>query len=125
MCARIQTFIKPKLRKEVAPMTFKISSLAVAALAAGLMVSGSIAHAQPTTLPPPRTHAGPTMMSIKAEKLQKDVAAEIAAAKAKGEDVSAAEKHQGEGDAALKAGHLRIAVAHYEAAEKALEHPAK
>jgi hypothetical protein len=119
--ACIQTFIKRKHRKEVRPMTLKIRSLAVAALAVGLMLSGGIAHAQPTTLPPPRTHAGPTAMSMKAEKLQHDVAAEIAAAKAKGQDVTVAEKHQDEGDAALKTGHLRIAVAHYEAAEKALK----
>jgi hypothetical protein len=64
-------------------------------------------------------------MSIKAEKMQRDVGDQIAASKAKGQDVSEAEKHQTEGDAALKAGHLRIAVEHYEAAEKALQHPSK
>jgi len=64
-------------------------------------------------------------MSIKAEKMQRDVGDQIAAAKAKGQDVSEAAKHKAEGDAALKTGHLRIAVEHYEAAEKTLQHPAK
>jgi hypothetical protein len=59
-------------------------------------------------------------MSIKASQLQQKLADDIEQAKAKGADVAAAEKHKTEGDAALKAGHLRIAVQHYEAGEKAL-----
>lgn len=59
-------------------------------------------------------------MSIKARQLQQKLADDIQRAKAKGGDVAAAEKHKTEGDAALQAGHLRIAVHHYEAGEKAL-----
>ncbi|GEM_PF-6835947 len=105
-------------------MTLWVRSLAVATLAVGFMLPGGIAHAQATSLPP-RSHSGATLMSIKAEKMQHDVGDQIAAAKAKGRDVSEAERHKTEGDAALQAGHLRIAVEHYEAAEKTLQHSAK
>jgi hypothetical protein len=77
--------------------------------------------AQPTSLPP-RTHAGPTMMSAKAHDMEKRLADEIAKAKSGGTDVTEAEHLKAEGDAALGAGHYRIAVTDYEAAEKALGH---
>jgi hypothetical protein len=74
---------------------------------------------QPTPLPP-RTHSGPTMMGTKARAMQKRVADEIAQKKAGGRDVTQAEHHAAEGDSALTAGHYRVAIAHYEAAEAAL-----
>jgi hypothetical protein len=78
---------------------------AVMILLLGLSLSSSVLRAQPTTLPPAPSHPRPTMMSMKAESLQKQVAVDIADAKAKGQDVT----------------DLRIAVEHYETAEKALK----
>jgi hypothetical protein len=60
------------------------------------------------------------MMGTKAASLQGQVAQEIDKAKAAGSDVTAAQNHKDQGDAALKIGHYRIAVAQYEAAQKAL-----
>lgn len=105
-------------------MKSNLRSMIVATLALGFALCAGIAHAQATALPP-RSHSGPTAMSVKAETLQHQVAGEILAARDKGQDVSAADKHKSEGDAALKAGHLRIAVEHYEAAQKSLGAPAK
>lgn len=82
--------------------------------------SGALAQPRPPVPLAPRMHSGPTMMSARAHTLKEKVAGEIAKAKAGGADVSAAEKHKTEGDAALAAGHYRIAVEHYEAAEKAM-----
>lgn len=59
-------------------------------------------------------------MSLKARQMQQKLANDIEQAKSKGTDVAEAEKHKAEGDSALKAGHLRIAVHHYEAGEKVL-----
>jgi hypothetical protein len=109
---------------EAESMKRNLRSMVVAALAAGLALCAGVAHAQTTALPP-RSHSGPTAMSIKAETLQHQVTGEILAAKDKGQDVSAADRHKSEGDAALKAGHLRIAVEDYEAAQKSLGAPAK
>ncbi len=103
--------MKPKL----------LSVLATAAPLALWLPAQSFAQQAP--LPPPRTHSGPTMMSAKANSLQAQVAQEIDKAKAAGTDVSTAQNHKDQGDAALKIGHYRIAVAQYEAAQKAL--PAK
>ncbi len=75
--------------------------------------------AQPTPLPQV-THTRETRMSIRAKQLQRELAEQIAQEKAKGADVSAAEKHKSSGDSALSAGHLRIAVQEYEAGQKAL-----
>jgi len=77
--------------------------------------------AQQTPLPPPRSHSGPTMMGAKAESMQTQVAQEIDKAKTAGTDVTAAQKHKDQGDAALKIGHYRIAVEQYAAARKALQ----
>ncbi len=75
--------------------------------------------AQPTPLPQV-THPRETRMSLKARQLQQKLAADIERAKAKGGDVATAEKCKSDGDTALSAGHLRIAVQNYEAGEKAL-----
>jgi hypothetical protein len=75
--------------------------------------------AQPAPLAP-RTHSGATMMGARAHSLQAHVAQEIEKAKAAGKDVSGAQSDKDQADAALKAGHYRIAVEHYQAAEKAL-----
>jgi hypothetical protein len=101
--------------------TKHVSVIAITAALALWLPAQSLA--QPTSLPPPRTHSGPTMMGAKARSLQTQVAQEIEKAKAAGTDVSSAEQSKEQGDAALKAGHYRIAVAHYETAQKAL--PAK
>lgn len=99
-------------------------NLAIIALAATTIfgLGAAPAIAQPTPLAP-RTHSRATMMGLHAQEMQRTVASDIAAAKAKGADVSAAEKDKSEGDTALAAGHYRLAVEHYEAAQKAL--PAK
>jgi hypothetical protein len=96
--------------------------LAVGAVTAAFSVLAlaPIPAAAQTSNLPPRTHTRETGMSLKAHEMQKRVAEEITAAKGKGENVSLAEKHKDEGDRALEAGHLRIAVEHYEAAQKAL-----
>lgn len=95
--------------------------LSVLAIAATLALSvPAQSFAQQAPLPPPRTHSGPTMMSAKASSLQTQVADEIDKAKAAGSDVTTAQSHKDQGDAALKIGHYRIAVAQYEAARKAL-----
>ncbi len=88
-------------------------------LLAAFSLGSSPALAQSTPLPPV-THPRETRMSIRARQLQQKLADDIERAKAKGADVAAAEKNKAEGDAALKAGHLRIAVRHYEAGENVL-----
>ena len=94
--------------------------LSVIAIAAGLgLWCPAPSLAQPTSLPPV-THSRPTMMGAKAQSLQTQVAQEIDTAKAAGTDVRGAQQQKDEGDAALKTGHYRIAVGHYEAARKAL-----
>jgi hypothetical protein len=55
-----------------------------------------------------------TMMSARAHQMSKELAEDVAKAKAEGKDVAEAERHKSEGDAALNTGHLRIAVEHYE-----------
>lgn len=96
--------------------------LLAALLLASLLAASSglsVVLAQPTPLPQV-THTRETRMSIKARQLQQKLADDIERAKAKGTDVAAAERHKSDGDIALNAGHLRIAVQHYEAGEKAL-----
>lgn len=66
-----------------------------------------------------------TMMSARAHQMSKELADDIAKAKAEGKDVAEAERHKSEGDAALNSGHLRIAVEHYEKAEDALKQTGK
>ena len=99
----------------------KLTRLGMIAMTAALglwLPASSLAQTAP--LPPPRTHSRPTMMGAKAQALQTQVAQEIEKAKAKGTDVGAAQGHKDQGDKALKIGHYRIAVAEYEAAQKAL-----
>ena len=99
-------------------------SIVVATVAFGFALAAGIAQGQATPQPF-RSHNGPTAMSIKAERLRHQVTDEIGAAKDKGADVSQADKHKSEGDAALAAGHLRIAVEDYEAARRVLHAPTK
>jgi uncharacterized membrane protein YccC len=99
----------------------KPKTLSVIALAAALALCFPVfSWAQSTPLPPPRTHSRPTRMGAKAQALQTNVAQEIEKEKAAGSNVTAAQKHKDQGDAALKIGHYRIAVEEYEAAQKAL-----
>ena len=98
----------------------RILAAGAAAAALSMLTLGPIPALAQTTNLPPRTHAHETRMSIKAHEMKTRLEQEIPTAKSKGENVSLAEKHKSEGDRALEAGHLRIAVEHYEAAEKAL-----
>jgi hypothetical protein len=95
--------------------------LSAVAIAAALALGAPTPSlAQSTALPPPRTHLRPTRMGAKAQALQTQVAQEIEKTKSSGTDVTAAQKHKSQGDAAFKIGHYRIAVEEYEAAQKAL-----
>ncbi len=96
----------------------RLISLLVALCLAGLF-GQRVVVAQPTPLPQV-SHPHETRMSIKARQLQQKLADDITQAKAKGIEVGEAEKHKSQGDAALSAGHLRIAVHEYEAGEKTL-----
>ncbi len=100
----------------------KLSTTIVTALAMlFIFASGGFSgvEAQPTPLPQ-MSHPRRTQMGIRAHELQRRLAGRIAKEKSKGADVSAAEKHKAEGDAALTAGHYRIAVQHYEEGERSL-----
>jgi hypothetical protein len=95
--------------------------LSVIAIAAALALGApALSVAQTTPLPPPRTHTRPTRMGAKAQTLQTQVQQEIEKARAAGTNVTTAQHHKDQGDAALKIGHYRIAVEEYEAAQKAL-----
>lgn len=89
-------------------------------LVAPALMGRSTALAQTAEPLAPRTHSRVTMMDLKAHHLKDHVAHEIAQAQQNGRDVSVAQRYKSEGDSALDAGHFRIAVDRYEAAEKAL-----
>ena len=89
-------------------------------LVAPALMGRSTALAQNAEPLAPRTHSRVTMMDLKAHHLKDRVARGIAEAQRSGREVSAAQRYKSEGDSALDAGHFRIAVDRYEAAEKAL-----
>ena len=96
-----------------------VAAIGGALLGLGFVPAAPVVRAQATPLPPV-THTRETRMSIRAKQLQQKLTDQIAQAKAKGVDATEAEKHKSQGDSALSAGHLRIAVHEYEAGEKAL-----
>ena len=97
-----------------------LSALLIGILLAPALIGSTAALAQNAVPLPPRTHSGVTMMGLKAQHMKDHVAREIAQARENGRDVGMAQRYKSEGDSALDAGHFRIAVDRYEAAEKAL-----
>lgn len=100
-------------------MRLRVTLAVLAALSVVAVSFGSdpvLAQVQLPTV----THSGPTRISVKTTELQQKLAGDIEKAKAKGADVAAAEKHKTDGDTALSAGNLRIAIQEYQAGEEAL-----
>jgi hypothetical protein len=95
-----------------------VIAIALATLLAPAPLLAQAPESQPT---PHRMRREPMAPSHRAQLLKKKLETDIAAAKAKGLDVSLAETRKMRGDEALKSEHYWKANEYYGAAEKALE----